>query len=224
MSSRGCPYSCIFCCEAKLKGYKFRARSAASIVDEIEVLHNDYDINHIVFYDSSFMINQKRVERICHALIEKKLDITWRARIRADRVKEPLLRLMKESGCTTLAIGAETGSQRLLDTLEKRCTIEQIEESFRIAKKVGLWTVGYFMFGIPGETKADSMETIEFAKRLDPDWALFAHSTPLPGTKLYLITSKAQLLSHWVIDNEPAGKTRRYRWPEIRFNFRKVSA
>jgi radical SAM superfamily enzyme YgiQ (UPF0313 family) len=194
MSSRGCPYRCIFCCESTLKGHKFRARSAASIVEEIEVLHNDYNINHIVFYDSSFMINPKRVERICRALIEKNLDITWRARVRADKVTEPLLELMKASGCTTLAIGAETGSQQLLDVLDKSCTIEQIEESFRIAKKVGLWTVGYFMFGIPGETKADSMETIEFAKRLDPDWALFAHSTPLPGTKLYDISDEMDML------------------------------
>jgi radical SAM superfamily enzyme YgiQ (UPF0313 family) len=90
MSSRGCPYRCIFCCESYLKGQKFRARSAENIIEEIEVLHNEYAINHIVFFDSSFMIDKKRVQRICHALIEKNLDITWRARTRADSVTESL--------------------------------------------------------------------------------------------------------------------------------------
>jgi len=197
MSSRGCPYSCVFCCAPVLYGHKFRARSAQSIVDEMMVLVKNYDIDHIVFYDASFLCDTSRVERICQAIIDKSLEVSWRARVRADKVSEPLVKLMKKAGCTTLAIGAETGSQRLLDVLKKQCSIHDIENAFQIAKDVGLWTVGYFMLGIPSETLQESYQTIEFAKQLDPDWALFAHTTPLPGTKLFDMCRNKMITRDW---------------------------
>ena len=197
MSSRGCPYSCIFCCAPVLYGHRYRARSAENVVDEMAVLANDYKIKHIVFYDASFAANTKRVERICRNIIDRSLDITWRARARADTLSEPLLKLMKKAGCTTIAIGVETGTQRLLDILKKRCTLKDIEDAFEAAKAAGLWTVGYFMFGIPGETREDSRQTVEFAKKLDPDWALFTHATPLPGTELYEMTKDRVTTTDW---------------------------
>jgi anaerobic magnesium-protoporphyrin IX monomethyl ester cyclase len=197
MSSRGCPYDCIYCCDPILYGHIYRARSPQNVVNEMSVLANDYKVNHIVFYDAEFMIDANRVEQICSEIISRSLHMTWRVRARADRVTEPLLRLMKKAGCTEISIGVETGSQRLLDVLNKRCNIEDIEKAFQIAKKVGVWTVGYFMFGFPGETPQDSYRTVEFAKQLDPDWALFSVATPLPGTKFYEMVKDNIITTDW---------------------------
>ena len=197
MSSRGCPHKCTFCCAPALYGSRYRARSARSVVDEIEFLVDHYGVTHIVFYDASFSVNTGRVERICREILDRSLSITWQARVRADSIDESLLGLMKESGCVEIAIGVETGSQRLLDSLNKKCTLKEIETAFRIAKKMGVGTLGYFMFGIPGETREDSEQTIEFAKRLDPDWALFTHVTPLPGTKLFEMVEDQLLTRDW---------------------------
>jgi radical SAM superfamily enzyme YgiQ (UPF0313 family) len=167
------------------------------VVNEISVLVNDYKIKHIVFYDASFAADRKRVEDICRTILDRALDVTWRARVRADTITESLLRLMKKAGCTTVAIGVEAGTQRLLDILKKRCTLKDIENAFQAAKSAGMWTVGYFMLGIPGETREDSHQTIEFAKKLDPDWALFTHATPLPGTELFKMSRDNVLTSDW---------------------------
>ncbi|MFH1675529.1 MAG: radical SAM protein [bacterium] len=197
MTSRGCPNGCIFCCESALYGHKFRMRSPENIVDEMEVLVNKYGVSHIVIYDASFMVDSKRVEKFCRLILERNLKTSWRARVRADQVTEPIIKLMKQAGCTTLALGVESGSQRLLDIMGKRTTISEIEDAFRIVKDSGLWTVGYFMFGTPGETKEESLETVEFAKKLDPDWALFTHATPLPGTELFEMTKDSLLTDDW---------------------------
>ncbi len=197
LSSRGCPHSCIFCCAPVLYGHKYRARSPENVVAEMKVLVETYDVSHIVFYDASFMADTHRVEGICRAILDASLKVTWRARCRADKVSEPLLALMKEAGCTTVAIGVETGSQRLLEVLDKKTRLEDIEKAFEIAHKVGLWTVGYFILGIPTETPAEAEPTIEFAKKLDPDWALFTHATPLPGTQMAEMTRDQLITDDW---------------------------
>jgi radical SAM superfamily enzyme YgiQ (UPF0313 family) len=161
------------------------------------LLARKYDVGHIVVYDASFMVDKKRVERICEGIISRSLKVSWRARVRADQVDEKLVAKMKDAGCSTLAIGVEAGSQRLLDIMGKRCKIEEIESAFRIAKDAGMWTVGYFMFGTPGETREESYQTVEFAKKLDPDWALFTHATPFPGTKLYELAKEKMLTDDW---------------------------
>lgn len=197
MTSRGCPYSCIFCSGPVLYGHKFRARSAKNVVDEMSKLVRDYGVSHIIFYDSSFSMDTGRVERICQEIIDRSLKVTWRARIRPGSIDLPLLRLMKTAGCLALGIGVESGSQRLLDLLGKRCSIADIESTFRMAKDVGMWTVAYFMLGIPSETKEESYQTVEFAKRLDPDWALFSTATPLPGTALFELAKDRLITKDW---------------------------
>ena len=198
MSSRGCPFSCIFCSAPVLYGHKFRARSASNIVDEMAYLNKKYGITHIIFYDASFMCDSTRVEQICSEILNRGLSVSWRVRARADRLTRPLAQLMKKAGCTTIALGVETGTQRMLDIINKRTTISAIEEAFRVAKECDLWTVGYFMLGIPGETKEDAQRTIDFAKELDPDWALFTTATPLPGTKMYEMAKENLVTEDWM--------------------------
>jgi radical SAM superfamily enzyme YgiQ (UPF0313 family) len=183
MTSRGCPNKCIYCADPVLYGHKFRHRSAKSITKEIEHLSKNYEIKHIVFYDANFNANKERVKQICTELIDANLDITWRARVRADNLDRETVDLMKKAGCTELSLGVESGSDRVLKIIKKKETKQEIRTAFNIIKEFELWTVGYFMFGIPGETKDDAEETIQFAIELDPDWALFSTATPLPGTE-----------------------------------------
>ena len=121
MSSRGCPHNCIFCCEPVLYGRKYRTRSPQSVVDEMRVLSETFGIDHIIFYDAEFTANAGRVERICQSIIENSVDLSWRVRARADSVDARLMKMMKSAGCSSISFGVETRSQRLLDTLNKRC-------------------------------------------------------------------------------------------------------
>lgn len=163
MTSRGCPNKCIYCVEPLLYGHKFRGRSPENVVDEMKHLHYQYGIDHIVFYDATFNHDKNRVKKICHKLIEEPIELTWRARVRADKIDREMVRLMKLAGCVELSLGVETGTQRLLDILRKNETIEEIKDAFQMIKENELWSSGYFMFGIPGETKDDMKRTIEFA-------------------------------------------------------------
>jgi anaerobic magnesium-protoporphyrin IX monomethyl ester cyclase len=196
MTSRGCPQSCIYCADPVLYGHKFRSRSAKSIVEEMKLLNENYDVTHIVFYDANFNASKKRVKEICKALIDAKLAVTWRARVRADNLDRECVKLMKAAGCSELSLGVESGSQRVLEILKKKTTKDKIRSAFNLIREYGLWSSGYFMFGVPGETKADAEETIQFAIELDPDWALFSTATPLPGTEfLNIVKASKNLLS-----------------------------
>ena len=194
MTSRGCPQACVFSCESVLYGRRFRSRSAKSIVDEMERLLIDHGVERIHFYDASFMVDEQRVRALCDEILKRGLALPWRARARADHINRPIIERMKEAGCTELAIGVEAAAPELLRALNKNEDVGVIERAFEVLHDCGLWISAYFMFGAPGETRKQSYETIEFAKRLDPDWALFSHTTPLPGTRLYE-THRDQLMT-----------------------------
>lgn len=198
MTSRGCPYDCIYCADPVLYGHKFRSRSAKNVVDEMKYLSSEHQIKHIVFYDANFNADTQRVRDICKLLIAGKSDLTWRARVRADKIDRDTVKLMKEAGCTELSLGVESGSARVLKIIHKRESKNEVRNAFEIIKEQDIWLVGYFMFGIPGETPADADETIKFAIELDPDWALFSVATPLPGTE-FLRRAK---LSKWIISDD----------------------
>jgi radical SAM superfamily enzyme YgiQ (UPF0313 family) len=198
MTSRGCPYDCIYCADPVLYGHRFRSRSAKNVVEEMKYLSSQHQIKHIVFYDANFNADIERVRDICRLLIAQKLDVTWRARVRADKIDRETVELMKEAGCTELSLGVESGSEKVLKIIHKKESRNEIRKAFEIIKEFDIWLVGYFMFGIPGETPSDAEETINFAIELDPDWALFSIATPLPGTE-FLRQAK---LSNWIISDD----------------------
>lgn len=184
MTSRGCPYQCIFCSKS-VQGGVFRAHSAKRVVDEIESLMKDYGIKDIQIFDDAFTLLRERTEKICKEIIERKLDIGWNCMTRTDNVDLELLKLMKKAGCYEVGFGIESGSDRVLKFIGKLLTKEQIRAGVRDAKKAGLDVRGFFMIGFPTETKEEILQTIEFAKELDVDVAQFMVATPLPGTKMW---------------------------------------
>ncbi len=194
ITSRGCPYQCIFC-SRPTEGTAFRAHSAKRVVDEIELLINDFGIKDIQMFDDTFSLISKRAKDICKGIIERKLDIGWNCMTRVDRVDKELLTLMKKSGCYETGFGVESGNERILKFIKKGFTKDHVRNSVKLAKEVGIDVRGFFMMGFPTETKKNILETIEFAKELDVDVAQFMISTPYPGTELWGIAKKLGTIS-----------------------------
>lgn len=186
ITSRGCPYRCSFCFKP-IFGRSFRARSPENVIEEIKQLVDKYGVKDIFFRDDTFTLDRKRTCLICEKLIKEDLNITWSCLSRVDRLDIELLKLMKESGCWRILLGIETGNQDLLDLLKKDITLNQIKNTVRMCKKVGIQTDGFFMLGLPGESEEHAKRTIDFAKSLWLDYAQFYLTTPYPGTELYRI-------------------------------------
>lgn len=188
ITSRGCDRRCLYCFqidrERRAGRRGVRLRSVENVLREIELcLAQGY--REIKFLDDSFAADYERALQLCEAIKARGLDFTWFASACANQVDERLLTVMRQAGCWAILIGAESGVQKNLNTLRKACTLEQIREAVRAAKKSGLQVSTPFVFGIPGETFADGLQTIEFAIALDPDLANFHCLTPFPGTDLY---------------------------------------
>lgn len=184
ITSRGCPYRCIFCSKSVF-GKKYRSNSPVYVVDEVQLLNEEFGVKEVKFYDDVFTLDRKRVVAICMQLKEQGIDIPWTCETRVNLVDSELLGVMKDAGCYMIEYGVESGNQRVLDNLKKDITLEKAIEAFRLTHEAGIETVAYFMLGSPQETSETIKETIEFAKKLDPDFVQFSITTPYPGTELY---------------------------------------
>lgn len=184
MTSRGCPYQCIFC-DKTVFGSKWRARSPENVVDEIEEIIKKYKGKYIIFYDDLFTVNKKRVISICKLIIERGLKIEWKCEGRVDRVDEEMLEWMKKAGCSVIAYGIESGNQESLNYLRKNFNVEHIENAFYLTKKMGIKILAYFILGIPNENYSEALKSIDFACKLNPDYIQFSLLSPTYGTRLY---------------------------------------
>ena len=184
ISSRGCPYRCIYCDKAAT-GTIWRGRSAMNLVEEIEYLSDRFNVNGIIFSDDMFDFNKKRVYELCDELDNRGLDISWGINSRVNHVDLEFYKRIQKSGCRYVAFGIEFGDQDILNFIERKTTVKQARKAVKVAKIAGLRTVGYFMIGMLGENREKILKTIEFAKSLDLDSGGFSRVTPLPGTQLY---------------------------------------
>lgn len=184
ITSRGCPYGCSFCSVTEAWGKKYRYRSPDNVFEELEILHRKYGISFISFRDSVATLHKKRMIEICKGIIERKLKIEWNCNARTNEVDEELLGWMKKAGCKTIMFGIESGNEKVLANV-KNTTKKVIEKAISLTHKSGIIPHGYFMFGLPGETKETMSETIEFAKSLKLHQAGFTSAIPFPGSKLW---------------------------------------
>jgi len=193
-TSRGCPFNCTFCSSSLIFGKKFRARSPKNVVDEVEEFVEQYKSNHIEFVDDLFIFDKKRVKEICRELKERGLDVLWVCSARVDTVDGEIFKVIRDAGCIMVYLGVESGVQRVLNLMRKGIKVEQSVRAVKLAKEAGLQVVASFVLGIPGETWEEAMETIRFAKKLDPDFVQFSLATPFPGTELYRVAKEEGLL------------------------------
>jgi len=196
ITSRGCPFSCNYCSSSLIMGKKFRTRSPENVVDELEELAYKYKLKDIAFLDDIFMLNKKRAESIANEIKKRDLDINFIASSRVNTVDKNLLESLKSAGMSTLYCGVESGSQRVLNLMEKGITLKQAKNAFKISKEVGINTVGSFILGYPGETPKEMDKTINFSIKLNPDYCQYSILTPFPGTPIYNKLNKEGLLEN----------------------------
>lgn len=195
--ARGCPFKCTYC--SRTFGQSFRAHSIARIIDEIRLLMDTYHVSQINIEADTLTANRKFLTNFLNEMIASGISekIRWTCESRVDTVDENLLMLMRKAGCWQISYGIETGSQRLLDSIHKSITLNQIQETFKITKKTGIAIRGFFMLGLPTETREESQKTIAFAKKLDPMWAQFTITIPYPGTAMFKeLDAKGQIRTY----------------------------
>jgi len=184
ISSRGCPYKCKFCSNLE-SGQRVRFRSAKSVVDELRECVNKFGIYDYLFFDELFTVNKERVIDICNEITSRGLKIRWHCRSRADVLDEEMIIKMRKSGCRLIQFGIETGSERLQKLVNKNLNLDKVEYVMKIASDHGIYTYGNFMVGLPTETPDETISTIDFAKKLNLDYAIFGVFGPLAGSEFY---------------------------------------
>lgn len=194
ITSRSCPFECIYCASKKIFNTGVRMRSAENVIEEIAILHFELGVKAVMFVDDVFTLDKKHTTQICKMLIERKINVKWWIDTRVDLVSEDLLRLMKEAGCRFIVYGVESGSQRILDMLKKGITLEQVREAFAITHKAGIDTKANFMLGHLDETEQELMQSIKLAKELNPTRAGFYLTLPVPGSQLYEVAKERSLI------------------------------
>lgn len=197
-TSRGCPGRCIFCAASALSGGKYRMRSPSNVISEIEYLVG-LGFQHIQIVDDTLTANAKRLNKILDMLIDRKIDVAWAAESRVDSVDEALLKKMHSAGCKSLQFGVEAGNQKMLDSLKKNITLEQVRKVFKLCSEIGISAASCLIIGQPYDTPETIMETVKIGLELQELGAqiVFSISTPYPGTYMY---SHAQDLGLEIVD------------------------
>lgn len=200
LTSRSCPFQCTFCAAKTTHGFVFRRKSLDGVMKEIKYLIKRRGIKEIHILDDNFTLSRDFVKDFCQTIIKEKLDFSWNCSngIRLDKIDEETLILMKKAGCYSVAVGIESGSDRILKHMKKNLTKNYIKKQVSLIRKVGIEVTGLFILGYPAETKKDILQTISFAKSLSLTKAAFSVFRPLPGSEIWeYLTKKGKLdLSH----------------------------
>lgn len=203
VTSRGCLGHCIYCAVKCMFKNKFRTRTPRNVVDEIELLVTRFKAKEIHIWDDNFTFVKSRVIQIKDELKRRNLKVRFAMPdgLRVDCVDKELLRALKEMGTYSVAFGVESGSQKTLDRVKKGIRLERIEEVFRLTRKAGIEIWAFFMIGLPDEDGTRIRETIDFAKKINPDVAKFHILKPFPGTEVYKEFSSSNLILDYNFDS-----------------------
>ena len=187
VTGRGCPHRCFYCCYPQtMYGHKFRLRSPDNIAQEFDFIAKNFpQVKEIMLEDDTLTVNKTHAAKIAQALVSIGNKIPFSANSRADLVDIDILKSLKKAGCRLFCVGYESGSQQILDNMKKGLTIEKAIEFSKATKKAGIMVHGCFMVGNPGETKETLQETLEYAKKLNPDTAQFYPLMVYPGTEAF---------------------------------------
>lgn len=195
MTSRGCPFQCIFCSSSLQFGKIWRAHSPERVIEELSILTGDYGIREIEFLDDTFTLSNKRAIEISKAIRKEKLDISWSASSRVNTFSREVGREIRKAGCHTLYFGIESGTQKILNFIGKGITLDQSRRAVKDAKNVGLKAFGSFIIGFPDETREEVKKTMKFSRRVGVNYAQFTVATPYPGTRLWYLALREKLLT-----------------------------
>jgi radical SAM superfamily enzyme YgiQ (UPF0313 family) len=181
---RGCPYTCKWCSRA-VYGLSYRRRSPEKVVEEMVSIQTAYNPDSLWFVDDVFTISHKWLQGFFEELQRRNIIIPYECITRADRMNEEVIKMLKLTGCFRVWIGSESGSQKVIDLMDRRVDVQQVRDMIRLSKKEGIEAGTFIMLGYPGETETDIEETIHHLKEADPDYFTITVAYPIKGTELY---------------------------------------
>ena len=187
LTSRGCPYTCVFCSVGSVSGRKWRARSPKNLIDELKHAQEVYNIKDFTIVDDNFTFDVERAKTFCRMLIDAGQDFRFRLNngIRTDRIDEELASLMFEAGCNLVMVGVESGDPKVFESVGKGEKLKDVKRGIKILKDAGIWVGGYFIIGLPGDTPESIRNTIDFIKEVGLDHAHFNVLVPYPKTRAW---------------------------------------
>lgn len=192
VTSRGCPFKCIFC---KIFSQNVYMRPSEQVIQEFQEIAS-LGIKDIQVYDDTFTWSKKRVMEICRGILDLGLEVRWAVRDRVNKADPEMYALMKKAGCYRIHFGVESGSKRILAATGKAITLEEVKRAVTLARDAGFDTLAYYMFGFLDETYEDALATIDFSIKLDTKYAVFAVLIPYPGTKIYEVALERSILPY----------------------------
>ncbi|MCT7516356.1 B12-binding domain-containing radical SAM protein [Aliarcobacter cryaerophilus] len=206
LASRGCPNKCDFC---HSPFSKVRKRTVEDIINEIKYLKSTYKNDRLVFMDETFTANSRRMIELCETLIKEKINVQWSCGVRTNLINLEVLHLMKRAGCEAIQLGIESGSQDVLNRMNKNTTIENNLNAVILIRKAKIRPMISVMFGYEDETYEELQSTIDFLIEVNELPEYMSHTTPVPGAPLYDRTLKKGLINvnntYEYIDNMNAG-------------------
>jgi radical SAM superfamily enzyme YgiQ (UPF0313 family) len=194
ISSRGCPFQCAFC---NHNHQKYRVRSSKNFVDEIEYNLRTFGIREFDIYDSTFTADRKRVLEICEDIRTRGLEVGFTVRSRVDVITREVVDSLRSAGCHTIMYGIESSNQDILKLMNKGISLDQVRETVSYTRQSGVETLGFFLFGFPGETRDTIEDTIRFSLELPLDYALYSVLLPLSETEIYDYYRERGLSDYW---------------------------
>ena len=183
-ASRGCPFHCKFC-DTSTFGEKVRHYSSQKVFEMMKHLNETYGVQHIMFVDDLFLASRQRVTELCNLLLDNNLKMTWTCTARVDTVKPDVLQIMKKAGCWEISFGLETGSDELLQKMDKAARVAKSEQAVGWTADAGIRVKGLFMLGYPGETRDTIQITKDFVRRIPMTIMNLTKFTPYPGSPVY---------------------------------------
>ena len=213
MTSRGCPFHCRFCSVNHFFGGKWAFRSPGNVADELEGLVADLGVKHVYFSDDLFTLKPARTMGICKEILDRGLEFAWMAETRVDCVDQEMLSWMRKAGCYRVYYGVETGSPRVLKSINKGFTVEQVRKAFKMTHDAGMEPCCFLMVGNPGETPDTIAETIDLVREIRPAATpIIGITTILPGTEHYELSKRQGLIhdDYWRSDQAPPLYTGEY--------------
>lgn len=194
LTSRGCPYGCIFCSKS-IYGRNFNQRSPQNVIDEMKILeHEGY--GEVLIVDDTFTINKKWVLEFCRLFCDQRLKVKWNCHARVNTIDEEVAQAMKQADCTGMAFGIESGNPEMLKKIDKRITLEEARRAVGLCRKYEISSLCSYIFGHPGDTRETINDTLRIALELDSDYANFCVLVPMPGSKIFDDLLKKGLVDH----------------------------
>ena len=187
---RGCPYTCTWCSRA-VYGQSYRRRSPEKVIEELLDIRTRYAPDTIWFVDDVFTISHKWLSTFADLMEKHQVGIPFECITRADRMSEEVIRLLHRAGCFRVWIGAESGSQRIIDAMDRRVEVEQVQEMIRLTRAQGIEAGTFIMLGYPGEEEADIHATVQHLIAAQPDYFTITTAYPIKGTALYTAVEPA---------------------------------